>query len=153
MHPEAQGNIFHHAGQEDLADIAKELIEMTGDCKIWVFRGEMGAGKTTLIKAVGHLLHVQDTMSSPTFSIVNEYTAARGKVFHFDFYRIRDEGEALDIGIDEYFYSGHYCLIEWAEKIPSLIPEEYVEIILTIENNIHRTIAISVHGRQEEKWI
>src|SRR5688500_13654390 len=108
----------------------------------------MGSGKTTFIKVIGAALGVTDHMSSPTFSIVNEYLAKDDrKVYHFDFYRIKNEAEAYDIGTEEYFYSGNYCFIEWPEKIPSLIPAERVEVIITPENQTHRTLALSVHDR------
>lgn len=84
----------------------------------------MGAGKTTLVKGICSRLGVQDAVSSPTFSLVNEYAFPGGKVFHFDFYRIRDIVEAYDIGYEDYFGSGQYCLIEWPEKVESLLPED-----------------------------
>ena len=97
----------------------------------------MGAGKTTLIKSVCACLGVTDNVTSPTFSIVNEYKGLSGqKIYHFDFYRIKDQTEALDMGYEEYFYSGAYCFIEWPEKVNGLLPESYVrvEIKVTGEN-------------------
>src|SRR5690606_3148186 len=112
-----------------------------GDCRVWLFYGEMGSGKTTLIKALCAQLGVRDGMSSPTFSIVNEYLAADGrKVYHFDYYRIKSEAEAYDIGSEEYFYSGDMCFIEWPEKIPSLIPADRAEVHITVDNQDNRTI-------------
>lgn len=101
-----------------------------------VFNGEMGAGKTTLIKALARALGVQEATSSPTFSLVNEYQTAQNKLlYHFDVYRLKNENEALDMGIEEYLYSGNWCFIEWAEKIPNLIPKEHsiVDIKLTAD--------------------
>jgi tRNA threonylcarbamoyladenosine biosynthesis protein TsaE len=145
---EDDGLVFHEAGQNDLKDVAHKLIEKAGAIKVWLFYGEMGSGKTTFIKVLGAALGVTDHMSSPTFSIVNEYLAKEDhKVYHFDFYRIKNEAEAYDIGTEEYFYSGNYCFIEWPEKIVSLIPGERVEITITPENQTYRTIAISVHDR------
>ena len=93
--------------------IANLLIQVAGDQKVWIFRGEMGAGKTTLIKSLAKALQVADGVSSPSFGIINEYqTQAKGFLYHFDFYRIDDPMEALDIGIEEYFYSGNYCWLE-----------------------------------------
>jgi tRNA threonylcarbamoyladenosine biosynthesis protein TsaE len=144
----------HEVRQEDLADVARIFLEEAGHCAVWLFHGEMGSGKTTFIKAVCFQLGVTDTMSSPTFSIVNEYRLTDDKkVYHFDFYRIRNEAEAYDIGTDEYFYSGNLCLIEWPEKIPSLIPPEHADISITVENQNQRTIALSVHDGKEKKRI
>jgi tRNA threonylcarbamoyladenosine biosynthesis protein TsaE len=142
------GLIFHEVSQDDLNEIALQVIAKAADTKVWLFKGEMGSGKTTFIKVLGAALGVADHMSSPTFSIVNEYLAKDGrKIYHFDFYRIKNEAEAYDIGTEEYFYSGNYCFIEWPEKIRSLIPAERVELVITPENQTHRTIAISVHDR------
>jgi tRNA threonylcarbamoyladenosine biosynthesis protein TsaE len=114
----------------------------------------MGSGKTTLIKAVCKVLGVNEAMSSPTFSIVNEYqTLDNGKVYHFDFYRIKDEVEAVDIGTEEYFYSGYPCLIEWPEKIPSLIPLQYAEVHIQVETETKRIIALAVHDGKKENRI
>jgi len=111
--------------------------------KTLLFYGEMGVGKTTLIKEICKELKVQDSISSPTFSLVNEYqTSTNEKVFHFDFYRITDQEEALDMGIEEYFYNNDWCLIEWPENIENLLPLEAVEILLTILDNRERNIQL-----------
>ena len=113
---------------EDLDEIAQQIIAVTGSRKKIVFFGEIGVGKTTLIKAICKGLNVQDEVVSPTFSIVNEYNNKIGeKVYHFDFYRLKSELEAYDLGYEDYLYSGNVCLIEWPEKIASLIPEDAVE--------------------------
>jgi tRNA threonylcarbamoyladenosine biosynthesis protein TsaE len=131
---------------DNLGEVATVIAAHTKDFKIWLFRGEMGSGKTTLIKTICRKLKVVDVMSSPTFSIVNEYeTEDKAKVFHFDFYRIRNEAEAFDIGTEEYFYSGCPCFIEWPEKIPMLIPSTYGEVRVSIDNATERTIDISLH--------
>ena len=97
---------------------------------------------------------VQETMSSPTFSIINEYKTVDNKnVYHFDFYRIKNEAEAYDIGSEEYFYSGNLCFVEWPEKISSLIPAEHAKISIAVENPNQRTIALSVHDGKEKKRI
>jgi len=101
----------------------------------------MGAGKTTLIKAVCEALGVKDTISSPTFSIVNEYRAADGKkIYHFDFYRIKSENEAYDMGYEDYFYSGAYCFIEWPEKIASLLPPGAAQVTIALQGEIRRVL-------------
>src|SRR5690606_13437049 len=140
--------------EDELADIAKIFLQQAGHCPVWLFYGEMGAGKTTFIKAFCTELGVKDPMSSPTFSIVNEYrTEGDRPVYHFDFYRIKNEAEAYDIGSEEYFYSGDYCLIEWPEKVPTLIPASHASVSIVVENPNHRTIALSVHDGKEEERI
>lgn len=110
----------------DIERVASELIKLAENDRVWVFQGPMGAGKTTLIKALAREFGILDQVSSPTFGIVNQYENKEGMVFyHFDFYRIDDPTEALDIGIEEYFYSGNYCWIEWAEKIEAFLPENF----------------------------
>jgi tRNA threonylcarbamoyladenosine biosynthesis protein TsaE len=111
---------------------AVQLFLTSNPPKVILFNGEMGAGKTTLIKAICEALGVKSATSSPTFSLVNEYEAVDGFVYHFDVYRLKNETEALDFGIDEYLYSGNWCFIEWAEKIPNLIPDEHIVVSLTV---------------------
>jgi tRNA threonylcarbamoyladenosine biosynthesis protein TsaE len=111
---------------------AKELLAQN-PAKVILFNGEMGAGKTTFIKALAAELGVTETTASPTFSLVNEYLAGNGNlIYHFDVYRLKSEAEALDMGIDEYLYSGNWCFIEWAEKIPNLLPEVYSVVNLSV---------------------
>ena len=151
---EASGTTFHEVKQDELDKVAKVFLQQAGHCPVWLFYGEMGSGKTTFIKRICAQLGVKDAMSSPTFSIVNEYEAmGKKKVYHFDFYRIKNEEEAYDIGSEEYFYSGDLCLIEWPEKIPSLIPAEHAEVSIAVENHNQRTIALSVHDGKEKKRI
>ncbi len=108
---------------------------------VWLFEGEMGAGKTTLIKALCRALGVVSLVQSPTFSIVNEYTTHEGKsIYHFDCYRLRNEAEALDIGIEEYFDSKNYCFVEWPERIRALWPASYYRIGLTADPDGRRTV-------------
>ncbi|MEY4963604.1 MAG: tRNA ((37)-N6)-threonylcarbamoyltransferase complex ATPase subunit type 1 TsaE [Bacteroidota bacterium] len=116
---------------EQLESVARQIITQQSN-KVILFHGEMGVGKTTLIKQLCKELGVLDATSSPTFSLVNEYeTTTNQIVYHFDFYRLKNEMEALDMGADDYFYSGNWCFIEWAEKIPNLIPEHHS--VITIE--------------------
>ncbi|CAH0335758.1 hypothetical protein FVB9288_01413 [Flavobacterium sp. CECT 9288] len=110
---------------EQLEEVAQQIIAQNPN-KVILFHGEMGVGKTTLIKQLCTSLGVQGATSSPTFSLVNEYEASQNQlVYHFDFYRVNKEEEALDMGVDEYLYSGHWCFIEWAEKIENLIPDTH----------------------------
>jgi tRNA threonylcarbamoyladenosine biosynthesis protein TsaE len=128
---------------ELIEDAASQVITHAGNQKVWVFQGQMGAGKTTLIKAISKKLEVLDQVSSPTFGLVNEYDTRSGlKIYHFDFYRLDDPADALDIGIEEYFYSGNYCWIEWAEKIAPYLPDEFLLIRITIDSNLDRTITL-----------
>lgn len=128
---------------KQLPNAAKQLIDFAADHKILLFFGEMGAGKTTFIKAFCAALGVEDTVSSPTFSIVNEYHYPGGIIYHFDFYRLKNQLEALDIGLEEYLYSGNYCLIEWPEKIPDLLPENYLQVSLEVQPDQQRKITIA----------
>jgi tRNA threonylcarbamoyladenosine biosynthesis protein TsaE len=145
MAPEGNALTCRDVGLNDLRRVAEDIVSSAAKVNVWLFHGEMGAGKTTLIKMIGKVLGVDDSITSPTFSIVNEYQASdQKKVFHFDFYRIKNENEAYDIGVEEYFYSGHYCFVEWPEKIPGILPERKADINITIEDNTHRTIVVSV---------
>ncbi|OPZ98590.1 MAG: tRNA threonylcarbamoyladenosine biosynthesis protein TsaE [Bacteroidetes bacterium ADurb.Bin408] len=118
-----------------LDDVAAYLIKLIPEYNIFAFYGQMGAGKTTLIKRIGHLLGTTDLTTSPTFAIINEYNTASGeKIYHFDFYRIKDASEAYDIGYEEYFYSHYPCFIEWPEKIQELLPENHVRIDITVSD-------------------
>jgi len=124
---------------EQLNSIAKQILDYTPTHKKFAFYGEMGVGKTTLIKALSLQLGVTDIVSSPTFSIVNEYQAdGSTKIYHFDFYRIEDEKEAYDMGYEEYFFSNAYCFIEWPEKIPNLIEEDMVQIKMSVAGNTRK---------------
>lgn len=123
-----------------LSAAAQSILEAASSQKIFLFYGEMGAGKTTLIKELCRQLGVQEQASSPTFAIVNEYKGTKGKVFHFDFYRLKNQTEAMDMGYEEYFYSGDYCFIEWPEKIPDLLPEHYIRISIAVDERQVRHI-------------
>ena len=127
---------------KEIPNIAKEIIALANH-KTLLFYGEMGTGKTTLIKEIVKQLGVDEVASSPTFSLVNEYHSPKGEIiYHFDFYRIEKEEEAYDIGIEEYFYSKAWCFIEWPEKVENLLPLESVSIYLTLNKTGTRNIQI-----------
>lgn len=123
-------------GISDLDRIAGELISLFPTKRIFALSGSMGAGKTTFIQALCRQLQVVDVVNSPTFSIVNEYLTAKGEsVFHFDLYRLQKAEELLDIGYEDYFYSGSYCFIEWPELAADLIPDECVNIHINVDDS------------------
>ncbi len=135
---------IHIHSEEQLGEVADLLLESLDGRTVVALRGEMGAGKTTLIRALAERLGVEDQVTSPTFALVNQYeTAAGERLFHFDFYRIDDEREAFDLGYEEYFYSGDLCLVEWPEKIERLLPDELVEVRITVTGNSERTFEIA----------
>jgi len=124
---------------EQLNSVSKQIIAHVSPHKNFAFYGEMGVGKTTLIKALSLHLGVVDVVSSPTFSIVNEYLINESdKIYHFDFFRIEDEQEAYDMGYEEYFFSNAYCFIEWPEKITNLIEEDMVRVKMSTEGTTRR---------------
>lgn len=117
---------------ENMHEVALAFIEAMGDKRLFAFEGGMGAGKTTFITEICRQLGASDDSGSPTFSIVNEYRAADGApIYHFDFYRLDFPAEALDMGAEDYFYSGNLCLMEWPDRIGSLLPEETVTVEIT----------------------
>lgn len=123
----------------DLPKIAEALLNFSEENTIFIFEGDMGAGKTTFIKSLCAILGVTDVVSSPTYSIVNEYTGANKTVYHFDFYRIKNIQEAYDLGYEEYFYDNNsICLIEWPSKIEELLPENYIEVSISAEGESQR---------------
>jgi len=131
----------------ELDTVAASLLRIGKHVPVWLFNGSMGVGKTTLIKKLCEQLGVKSIVQSPTFSIVNEYITEKGlPVYHFDFYRIKTEFEALDIGVEEYFDSGGFCFVEWPEKIESLWPYPHMLLNLNLDENGGRVLEI-----QEEK--
>ncbi len=128
---------------DELESVAQQIIAQQ-PARVILFHGEMGVGKTTLIKQLCKKLGVTEATSSPTFSLVNEYeTITNQIVYHFDFYRLKNEMEALDMGADDYFYSGNWCFIEWAEKIPNLIPEEHAIITIKLVDDGKRHLTLT----------
>ena len=134
---------IHITSESELPQVAAAILDATGRRTVVAFRGEMGAGKTTLIRAIAAALGSADTVTSPTFAIVNHYQGAnRRNIYHFDFYRIEDLREAYDFGYEEYFYSGDLCLVEWPEKIERLLPEQVVTVRITVDSETSRTFEI-----------
>jgi len=134
------------SGLANLSKTAHELLQASLDCKIWLFKGEMGSGKTTLIKAVCKELGLRDLVSSPTFSIINEYKYQNEPLYHFDFYRIKNLEEAVQIGIEEYFYSKSYCFIEWPELIMPVLSSEYLVINIEVGEGETREYKLTHYG-------
>jgi len=126
----------------DLPQLASQIINFAGTNRIFLFYGDMGAGKTTLIKALCGALGSNDNITSPTFAIVNEYIGVTSKIYHFDFYRLKNQSEALDLGSDEYFYSGDYCFIEWPEKIPDILPDQFIRVNIQVLSDNSRQITL-----------
>ncbi len=129
--------------RNNLQKTIPKLIEYAKNQKIWLLKGAMGAGKTTLTKAICQQLGVQENVTSPTFSLLNVYKTLTGRpIYHFDFYRIQDEKEALDLGCEIYFDSNCYCFIEWPSKIPNCIPTVYFEITITVKSDQMRHLQL-----------
>ena len=121
---------------DQLKDIAKKILNKYSVERKFLFFGDLGAGKTTLIKELSLQLGVLDNVSSPTFSIVNEYTSEKyGKIYHFDFYRLNNEYEAFDLGCEEYFLSNNYCFAEWPEKVNIFLNKNMVKINISVKSN------------------
>jgi len=123
---------------------AKQLLERSGDSRIFAFYGSMGAGKTTIIKALCETLGAIDIVSSPTFTLVNEYKTSAGEsLFHIDFYRIKKQEEVYDFGLEEYLTGDSYCFMEWPELIEEILPEETVKVKITVDENEQRILSVS----------
>ncbi len=127
---------------DKIANAAHEFVQHMGEHRVFAFYGGMGAGKTTFIKAICEELGVTDTVTSPTFAIVNEYASGNGPIYHFDFYRINRLAEAMDLGFDDYAYSGNICLMEWPELIEELLPEDTVSVHIESREDGARTVRI-----------
>ena len=125
---------------DNIREAAREFIGHIGEHRVFAFYGEMGAGKTTFIKAICEELGVEDVITSPTFAIVNEYTSSDGPIYHFDFYRIKKLEEVYDMGFEDYFYSGALCFIEWPELIEEVLPEDAVKVSIKEEEDGTRSI-------------
>lgn len=140
-----QKQVFNIASIYELELVAQAIKDLCKQHSIFRFDGEMGAGKTTLISKTCQLLNIEDEPSSPTYSIVNTYYSQDfGEINHFDFYRLEDENEAIESGLDEPLYNGSICLIEWAEKVDNLLPENCVKVSIETLPINHRQITITL---------
>ena len=130
-------------GLGDLPDAAEEILAALDGRNVVALYGPMGAGKTTLVREICALLGSEDTVTSPTFALINRYNSAEGNaIFHFDFYRIERQEEAFDMGYEEYFYSDGLCLVEWPEKVEELLPDDVMKVTITPTSNTRRVITI-----------
>jgi tRNA threonylcarbamoyladenosine biosynthesis protein TsaE len=128
---------------KELPEVARRFLDLEGKNRLFAFYGSMGAGKTTIIKAICEELGATDLVSSPTFTLVNEYKTKYGNsLYHIDFYRIKNLSEVFDFGIEEYLSSGSFCFMEWPELIEEILPEETVKVKITVGKNDERTIHI-----------
>ena len=127
-----------------LSVAAKQLLKHSGEKKIFAFYGSLGAGKTTIIKAICESLGALDIVSSPTFTLVNEYKTSKGEaLYHIDFYRIKKQEEVYDFGIEEYLTGDSYCFMEWPELIEEILPDETVKVKISVDDNEQRILSIS----------
>ncbi len=130
---------------DKIDEAALEFIRAMGDNTVFAFHGDMGAGKTTFIKAICENLGVSDTINSPTFAIVNEYRSDSGElIYHFDFYRINKIEEVFDFGYEDYFYSGSLCFIEWPEKVDTLLPKDTVNVYVKVQEDGSREVSLGI---------
>ncbi len=127
---------------EELAGVAAAVVGALDGRTVVALRGEMGAGKTTLVREIAALLGAEDSVTSPTFAIVNQYEGTERRIYHFDFYRIEDVREAYDFGYEEYFYSGDLCLVEWPERIEQLLPDDTMTVRIAVDGETERTFEI-----------
>lgn len=129
---------------QELPELVNKLLAQIDRQRVVALYGPMGAGKTTLVHAFCDALGVKDAVGSPTFSIINEYEATGGPVYHIDCYRLRSEGEAIDTGVEDCLYSGNWCFVEWPEKIPHLLPEDAAVLYLTVPDPAHRQLELKI---------
>jgi tRNA threonylcarbamoyladenosine biosynthesis protein TsaE len=132
---------FFEVSETDYPKIAKDILEFSHKHLIWTFVGNLGAGKTTLIKSLAKAMNIDDKVQSPTFSLVNQYDQ---EIYHFDCYRLNSLNEALDFGMEEYLESDKYCWIEWPEKVESILPKPYIEIKIEYGKNQTRNISLQI---------
>jgi tRNA threonylcarbamoyladenosine biosynthesis protein TsaE len=127
----------------NLEEAAAQFLELAGSARVFAIAGNMGAGKTTFITAVCRVLGVTGTIGSPTFSIINEYASIGRRVFHMDLYRLKDEEEAMQAGVEDVLYSGNYCFVEWPEKAPGLFPPGTMNVQIEVLNESTRKLSLA----------
>jgi len=143
--------VFDCDSPDRLDELAVRIIEVLGDHRVVAIYGQLGAGKTTLIKSICGQLGVIDVVTSPTFSIVNEYrTILSGIIYHLDFYRINNLREVFDMGYEEYFYSGNFCFIEWPDIVESILPPDTIRIIIEVQGQQKRQIIVREDGMKDK---
>lgn len=129
----------------EIKQAAKQVFEFGNDKKVWAIHGEMGAGKTTFIHALCEYLGVTSAIGSPTYSIINEYKSEKaGEIYHMDWYRLKDEEEALQAGVEDCLFSGNFCFVEWPERASALLPDDCLHIWLRVFNQETRQLSISL---------
>lgn len=140
---------------EDIGEAAQQIVRFAGDRKVWVFDGEMGAGKTTLIYAICGYLNIDGNFGSPTFSIINEYVLSGKPVYHIDLYRCKDEEEAARAGVEDCLYSGQLCFVEWPSRAAGLLPENILQLRLTVvSRNVRRVeVRAFLPGTEEQQGL
>ena len=126
----------------ELERVAEEILSSIGERRVVLLRGGMGAGKTTLVSRIASKLGAEDTVTSPTFALVNQYEGREGTIYHFDFYRINRVEEVFDLGYEEYFYSGELCFVEWPEMVEGLLPEDAMEVRIKVGDDDKRIFEI-----------
>lgn len=126
----------------ELERVAEEILSSIGERRVVLLRGGMGAGKTTLVSRIAAQLGAEDIVTSPTFALVNQYEGREGTIYHFDFYRINRVEEVFDLGYEEYFYSGELCFVEWPEMVEGLLPEDAMEVRITVGDDDKRIFEI-----------
>ncbi|MBP3474188.1 MAG: tRNA (adenosine(37)-N6)-threonylcarbamoyltransferase complex ATPase subunit type 1 TsaE [Alistipes sp.] len=126
----------------ELERVAEEILSALGERRVVLLRGGMGAGKTTLVSRIASKLGAEDTVTSPTFALVNQYEGREGTIYHFDFYRINRVEEVFDLGYEEYFYSGELCFVEWPEMVEGLLPDDAMQVRITVGDDQKRIFEI-----------